>query len=243
MTVNDDHPYFDEINQFAQMVVANMGSLMLAAANRTIRDLVNVVNKMVESSSTNIKGCVNDHSMTPIIGLSSASSTEVLELHEANKIHLFITGQETSVLTSIHYELVSDDAVSADGTAPGRTTWTSSDPTDRFKTLTAYLVGGAFEQNKSLFISKHGRDSRNWDPMLQFFRHLRNGCFHSNKFNITPIPSSPRKGQPQIDPQNPPRWSNYVMSSDANMNGQKVIGGFMHIHQVIPFLDDVVQFV
>ena len=243
-SIGRSHPYFLEVSQFAQMVVANVGSLMLVAATRTIHSLVHFVNTIAETGNTNFSGHVNEHTMTPVITLKAANCPELIQLHDADVIHEFMTGQAASALDSIRYEIVAGRSLkTAETNGPARTKWTGSDPTSRFETLTAYLVGGAFERNKALFVKNYGRNPKNWDPTLQFFRHLRNGCFHSNEFKITPLRHGGRRGQPQIDPVHPPSWRSYVMPSDSAMNGQKVVGGFFPVLMVFPFLDEIGRFV
>ena len=221
-----------------------MSLLMLAAATRTIHSLVHFVNAIAETGNTNFKGAVNEHTMTPVITLAAANCPDLIQLHDADVLHGVMTGQAASTLDTIRYEIVTKESLKpAEANSPARTKWTGSDPTARFETLTAYLVGGAFERNKVLFAKNYGPNRQNWDPALQFFRHLRNGCFHSNEFNITLLRRGGRKGQPQIDPVHPPSWGSYVMPSDSAMNGQKVVGGFFPVPMVFPFLDEMGRFV
>jgi hypothetical protein len=105
--------------------------------------------------------------------------------------------------------------------------------------LICYLIGGAFERSIDQFEKNYGTDRKKWPPELQFFRHLRNGCFHGNRFNITPTKS----GQTQIDASRPPHWHTYIMSSDAAMDGLKVIDGWFHIPHVLPFLNDMGKYI
>ena len=104
--------------------------------------------------------------------------------------------------------------------------------------LSCYLVGGAFERYRDYFEFRYGKNKLIWNPEMQFFRHLRNGCFHGNTFNIEKFK---QKGIPidQIDPSNPPRWRSYVMLSDKIMNGQKAIDGFFFLPHVPAFLHDM----
>lgn len=107
------------------------------------------------------------------------------------------------------------------------------------ETVVCYLVGGAFERFKDHFRATYGNDDRRWPPELQFFRHLRNGCFHQNKFNML----KRRDGSAQIDPSNPPKWHSYIMTSDNLLAGHKVIDGFFHIPHVLPLLHNMGNFV
>ena len=106
------------------------------------------------------------------------------------------------------------------------------------ETIACYLVGGAFERYKDYFRQKYGRDI-NWPPQLQFFKHLRNGCFHNNIFNI----QKRRNGSNQIDPVNPPLWHIYTMASDTTITGKKVIDGFFRLPHFLPFLYDMGKWV
>ena len=72
-----------------------------------------------------------------------------------------------------------------------------------------------------------------WPPEVQFFQHLRNGCFHGNRFDIWPN---------KIDPSNPPAWHTYVIPTEADVNGQKVINGFFRLPHFLPFLYDMGAF-
>lgn len=104
------------------------------------------------------------------------------------------------------------------------------------QTIVCYLVGGAYERLKNHFNHKYGRD---WPPELQFFRHLRNACFHKNIFNI----HKRRNGSNQIDPFNPPTWHTYIMQSDEEMLGKKAIDGFFRLPHILPFLYDIGKWV
>ena len=107
-----------------------------------------------------------------------------------------------------------------------------------FETTFCYLVGGAFERHNHGLKTKYGAISL-WPVPLQFFRHLRNGCFHSNRFNILQY-----KGKDQIDPCKPPKWHSFVMASDAAMNGKKTLGenGFISASHILPLLYDMSQY-
>lgn len=235
--IPDTHPYYEEIFEFSSMVVANMSLLMHAAATKTIRDLGGFVNKMIETRNTDVRIKINDHPMMECIPLGSAGSNEVVTLHKTDILFAYLAGlnqeKPKEIVCSIETK-GEDKEADKQNSEENRTHWEGADPTRRFELLTAYTVGGSYERYKSHFKAKYSNDPSKWHPELQFFRHLRNGCFHSNNFNITPY-----KGNPQIDPANPPVWKNYIMTSDSDMNGKKVMGGFFHLPQIIPFLDSM----
>ena len=235
--IADTHPYYEEIFEFSSMVVANMSLLMHAAATKTIKDLGDFVNKMIETRNTNVEIKINDHPMMKCIPLESAGSNEVVTLHKTDILFAYLAGLDREKPKEIAYSIETTEEnkeIGQQDSEENRTHWEGADPTSRFELLTAYIVGGSYECYESHFKEKYGNNISNWHPELQFFRHLRHGCFHSNEFNIKLY-----KGNPQIDPANPPVWKNYVMTSDSDMNGKKVVGGFFHLPQVIPFLDSM----
>jgi hypothetical protein len=236
----DTHPYYEEIFEFASMTVANMSILTNVAATKTIRELAEFTNEIIKTGNTNAKGTINDHCMTKEISMSSASDDEVITLHDADILFLYLAGVNQKKPKEIMYSVSNKENGNTQHKTckDDRTSWKGADPTKRFELLASYLIGGSFERYKSHFNSKYGNDPSLWHPELQFFRHLRNGCFHSNEFNITPY-----KGSPQIDPSSPPVWSNYIMKSDSDMNGKRVLGGFLHLPQIIPFLNSMGKYV
>jgi hypothetical protein len=233
--VDDSHPLFAEVFEFASMVVANMSLLMHAAATETIRNLGTLVNEMVARRSVAVQGKVSDHAMTASIPLQSQGSNDVVTLLKTDELFAYLCGAAKKKPDRIYYAVQPVSAMPpSPPSGPERTERSGSDPTQRFALLTGYVIGGAFERHRSTIEAKYGKDPSAWPTELQFFRHLRNGCFHSNTFSIRP-----HKGKPQIQSANPPKWGSYVMASDASLNGQRAIGGFFHMHQTVPFLDDV----
>ena len=234
--VHDDHRYFEELLEYSCMVVANAGVLMHAAASEGIRNLVQFINQMVQLRSLDVHVEVSDHEMSESIRICSPSSQEVVILQDAPAFAAYMRSTGGIRPNRVSYTVEPrgpGDVVDAPP-QEGRTVRTGGDPSRRFEMLTAYVVAGAFERSRSDIGSRYGTDPSLWPAELQFFRHLRNGCFHGNHFNIVPF-----RGRPQIDSANPPRWHTFLMHSDASMNGKKVVGGFFHMHQVIPFLDDI----
>jgi hypothetical protein len=235
--IDASHIYFDELFEFSCMVVANMSVLMHAAATETIRNLVGCVNEMVKTKSVAVSGHINDHAMTSSIPMQSAGSSAIVTILRINEIFDYLTGAGKDKPSKLAYSVEASPTQGALPPAsndPARTAWNGADPAKRFEILTAYVIGGAFERRSSAIKAKYGHNPSAWPPAVQFFRHLRNGCFHSNAFNIRP-----HNGQPQIDPNHPPKWGSYTMASDSALNGRKAIGGFFHMHQTIPFLDDI----
>ena len=99
------------------------------------------------------------------------------------------------------------------------------------------MIGCSFESVLNDILDKYGprqkKDRKTWGRwpgIFEFFYHLRNGCFHGNKFNI-------RLGN--ISFVNQPRWRSKEISMDSN--GKNVIGDFLGRADCIHYLYDVEQ--
>lgn len=89
------------------------------------------------------------------------------------------------------------------------------------------MVGHAYEIAESTMENKFG------SPMdrpkeLQFFRHIRNGCFHKNQFNIRPG---------SISTSIATEWRGKSITDQEN--GQQVIMGFLGMGDPIVLLHDI----
>jgi len=103
--------------------------------------------------------------------------------------------------------------------------------------VTCYLIGGAFEKLHGRIKSKYSKEWPSWPVELQYFRHLRNACFHGNLFSLAPYGNQTSA----IDPSQPPSWHHFVMESDDAVKGTQAIGNALHLHQTIPFLDQIAR--
>lgn len=99
-------------------------------------------------------------------------------------------------------------------------------------------VGFAYESVKDRLHHAYGSDPLQWDPMLQYFRHLRNAASHRNRFRIDPR----RRGKevtPGIDPKQPPTWRSSVMPDDTTMNGLIAFFDFVGPGDILILLADI----
>lgn len=99
-------------------------------------------------------------------------------------------------------------------------------------------VGSAYESVKDRLEDAYGKDPLQWDPMLQYFRHLRNAASHRNRFRID---SRRLKGKvfPGIDPGSPPTWRSSVMPDATTMNGRIAFFDFVGPGDIMILLADV----
>jgi hypothetical protein len=251
-SIADDHPYFDECLQLYLLNLATFAIGLHLEAQKDARhafEIVNVLhsafkareNEKAREISAQIGGEWDLPDYPEEIRWQSLGSDEDCVLHVSQSVVDFARRGEHKP-TSLMYEVVPTTQTVSGGEielpeAPeGLVAVDGAVPTRLFETVLAYLVGGSYERFNRHFQSKYGR---NWPPELQFFRHLRNGCFHRNEFRI-----DRRNGTEQIDPSNPPKWHTYVMPSDAAMNGKKVIGEIAFFHQthLLLLLDDMGTF-
>lgn len=237
ITINDSHPFFEELFQFTSMAVANFSVLLHRAAVETLKSVVQTTNHAFANGMT-VHGKINLHPMPNQIFLGSHACPERILVHRTDQISDYLAG----ILTKRPGELVYEQQItpqSQEAKSAERTYLCGDDPTARFETLASVLIGGAFEKNKGCYYQKYGPDIQSWPTELQFFRHLRNGCFHSNHFHFEPFRKGHKRGQPQIDPAHFPQWGTYTMPSDQAMQGKKVVGGFLPVFQLIPLLNDM----
>ena len=96
-------------------------------------------------------------------------------------------------------------------------------------------VGSAYESVKDVMEGAYGRDPAKWPKIIEYFRHVRNGCFHRNEFNIL----APRGKASAIDHANPPQWRHSVMTDDVSMNTRQVFGDFLDVGDCPVLLGDV----
>ncbi|MCG3136635.1 MAG: hypothetical protein HJJLKODD_00470 [Phycisphaerae bacterium] len=236
-TINDSHPFFDEIMQFCMITDARSCTIGYRLLANQVILLAEEVTRVMKTGVKYHKTIRDVRYLGPMPLRGSEHSVIV---QNAQQIYEHMSGILPDQPKNIDYEFFEDDGNArfvklrqkvGDGWLEGGGT-----PVREFTTAAAYLLGGGFEKYKDKIVKRLGNDPWEWPIELQFFRHLRNGCFHKNVFNIHPY-----NGRPGIDSGNPPTWRHLVMKDDASMNGRTAIGngGFFELVYVIPFLDDM----
>jgi len=90
------------------------------------------------------------------------------------------------------------------------------------------MIGHSYEIAMPHIMKKFTDDRKNnWPSELQFFYHIRNGCFHGNKFNIR------KKSMSSI----PAKWEGREITHGDN--GKQVAGKFMWPADFICLLCDI----
>ena len=91
------------------------------------------------------------------------------------------------------------------------------------------MFGHAYETAASVIEARFGSDrKKNWPPTLQFAYHIRNGCFHGNKFNIL---------QNSMSSTISTEWRGRAI--DYSDNGSRVAGQFLGPADFITLLYDM----
>ena len=109
-------------------------------------------------------------------------------------------------------------------------------PPATWKTIAQLCLGSAYERISNEIRRRHGSDPWYWPPELQYIRHVRNGCFHNNSFNL-----QARNHRPAINSSNPPKWRTSILKDDKSVNGQPVLGEYLNSGDVPIFLADVAK--
>ncbi len=110
-------------------------------------------------------------------------------------------------------------------------------PPEIWNTVAQVCLGSAYERISGRVKDRYRADPWSWPPELQYFRHIRNGCFHNNRFNLRPT----YKHKTAIDSANPPRWRTSVLTDDESVAGKRVLGSYLYSGDVPILLADMAQ--
>jgi len=249
---DDAHPFFDEAVQFTVLTASTFAVGLHAECDRTIGmlgDGINELHSQLDAGNTKARLSFNEPLQVPdyphqIIWREPGFTDEcILKLNDGLGKYLVGNGPKPRELEIVFQQIPPSDHAGVDSLYPptpaGYEAIDRPIHTSLFETAFCYLVGGAFERHHDNLKAKYAAVSL-WPVPLQFFRHLRNGCFHSNRFDIRQF-----KGKDQIDPCKPPKWHTFVMPSDAAMNGKKTLGenGFISATHILPLLYDMGPYV
>ena len=225
------HRYLEEAIEYQIVLTGLAATMPLNHANRQITELSSIINTLMADRNAVVQGQIRLHEVTSRVTLAAGRESDIVTLYDCHRMFHWISGRSNkpvkvrfSVRKNRLDPTVPTSRRRARGVPPpadGQSSDTGADLLSSLVILTANLIGGSFEKAKDDIYARYGRDFLNWPPDLQFFRHLRNGCFHGNRFNIR----NRHDGTPSIDPNNPPRWSRYEMPNQGAINGSQVVGG------------------
>jgi hypothetical protein len=235
------HFYFEEVLEYQMLLVGLASTMPLKSAHQTIRNLGDVVEKLNTDKSVSVEGKVFLPEIPAKFSLAQGRNSDIVTLYGCDGVFKFISGQASKpkrVRFSVRKNRLRSDvpeqrrrAVGTLPLSPDQVRESGADLMTLLVLISANLLGGSYEKCKSRIEQKFTTNVSSWPQELQFFRHLRNGCFHGNHFNITK-----RRGRNAIDKNAPPKWHLYTMSDDTTMNGQQAVGGFFPHNQLVPFL-------
>lgn len=231
--IPDSHPFFQEILHFNIAVVTSMSTLVLRACQEQIIEMVDAIN-FAQNKGVKVSGKLAEHNILEIIPLRSVSSDEELLIENARAIYSYLTTPKTKPPDKLIFTLKTVSEPWLSSPPDGMIRREGPDPRVYFEFLSCSFIGGAYEKTKDEILSWYPGGFRSFPPIFQFFRLLRNGCFHKNKFSVNQI-----GGRPQIDPTASPSWHTYIMHSDNSIDGKQTVGGIFKLIHVLPFLYDV----
>ena len=234
LTFQPSHPYFEEASEYVVLLVGLGSTLPLKASNEDVVKLANTINILLQNRQANFCGKLELKTVPAKMTIYAGRKSDIITVYGCDNVFKYITDQSPKFRT-VRFSVRKNPLKPLPSPGTGQTRVTGSDVLSSLKFVTASLLGGAFERKKSVIETKFGSNTGRWPPELQFFYHIRNGCFHGNTFNIPPK----RKGSPRIDPTNPPKWHLYTMPSDTVMNSQAVVGGFFPHNQLLPFFHHI----
>lgn len=240
--IDTHHPFFSEVLQFliatTSMTLAIRQQVIENAIHKVIAESKKMAHSFNMGMPYNSLFVIDVPPLDKDITFVDLSCSEICVLENVAQLTGFIRN-ESGQPAQINFRL---EPIPTSGLPIEKSNIQGQLTTPWITDLSCYLLGGAFEKYRDHFVSIYGKDKFAWNPEMQFFRHLRNGCFHGNTFNIEPIR---RNGQlvNQIDPSNPPRWQSYVMPSDNTINGNKAIDGFFCLPHIPSFLYDMGRYV
>lgn len=90
--------------------------------------------------------------------------------------------------------------------------------------LQQVFFGHAFESMRPIIVARYGEAADKWPELFDFARHVRNGCFHGNIFDIRGVTRSPS-------------WRGLTIIE--SMNGHQVMGmtkGYFGVADVLALL-------
>jgi len=220
-----DHHFFQEVVVYTMAVIGFNSLYNLQRVREQLASFTNLVNEE--------RRLPNNFTVT----LDMAAEAEGVG-HVANSVLLNAQEISTAVQNSKAIPIIKYSDAPATGTLVTDDTYRRIEVPPAVMIYSSQLsVGSAFERVKEEIESKYGPGPQNWPPLLQYFRHLRNACFHGNEFLIRT-----RRGQPGIDPHNPPVWRDSTMADDATMNTKVLFEEFWGVGDVPIFLGDVDEF-
>lgn len=234
-----DHPFIDEAVEYQIITVALISGVHLAVALEQVVRLADIVNVLLRKEPSYDSGLVTLPAINQKLRIPDGRGVDIVTLYHCDKAFEYISGQAerpSRIRFSVRKNHLSPDVPEdrrrSSNSPPPPGKWkvknTGSSLIEASNITVGHLIGGAFESVHQKIKTTHGPDFRSWPAELQFFRHIRHGCFHRNEFSIS--------GHMPIDVTAPPRWHTYSMPDPAAMNGNQVVGGFFPRNQILPFL-------
>lgn len=227
------HPYFEEALQFQLLLIGEASALKLRMVEERMEGLVTSMNALHRFRSLSFDPVQMDRpGVPPKFTMMDERVPEVITIYNCDTAYRYMSGQADKP-NRVRFSRRRNP--SGQPEPPRNVTMRSPDRPENLVLVIAALIGSAYEKSSDEIIRRNTSYFLTWSPQLQYFRHMRNGCFHGNRFDIRPL----RNGAEPIDVNAPPTWHLYTMPDRATLNGTTVVGGHFNQMDFLPFLYDM----
>lgn len=226
--IDGTHPFFREILVHYSAVLGFAAMINLGRSRDAVKQLEGIVNR--ERRIPNNFTFPLD--MPPVVRGAGFVCDSVLLNAQA-----IIEAIQGSAPIVIRYEDADPTAPAVSSSIPQPYSLHVKSPPGLHYLAAQVSVGSAYESVKDNIERAYGCDPVSWPKVIEYFRHVRNGCFHHNSFSVRPH----RGKSTAIDPANPPQWRSSTMTDDAFMNTRDVFGDFLEVGDCPILLGDVAK--
>ena len=231
--ISPDNPFYGEILSLVLFQTSIFGNIELAKANIDINNALKLKKKLAFNNKFQVPE-------RTVYELDNAKYFEIINFRELHGV--LLNNISSNDYFDIQFEYGDIDHDIHHILNPADDDPNNRNPiNDTFNlsiNIASALLGSSWEKTKDEVVSLWNDPRKSfelnrlsWPSEIQLWRHLRNGCFHGNHFNIT--------GRNPFDLNNPPRWKNYIIDDVEALNGTKVFDVFMPHSMIILFLNDI----
>ncbi len=224
LDVTPENPCFDQMAMFVLILAGQHASLCLF-------DTFDYISEALSTQSEIVPGEFDLPGALTICTVGYEGNTRILNMEGWLN---YLSGEEPNRPDRVSFITSFDNQAEGVGQSPeppieGR----MNEARFFIEQLVCSSIGMAYEANKTAVKAVFGSNPLDFPPEFQFFRHARNACFHGNILDIRPF-----RGNPTIDPKNPPAWRDLVIPDDS-VNGIKFADRFFPFHLTLLFLTEI----
>ena len=222
--VTAENPCFDQMAMFVLILTGQYASLCLF-------DTFDYISEKLSTQSRIVQGEFGLPGVFTIFTVRYEGETKILNMEGWLK---YLSGEESNKPDCVSFVTSYDDqAEIAEQNPEPQVERNMNEARFFIEQLVCNSIGMAYEVNKATIKAAFGNNPLDFPPEFQFFRHARNASYHGNIFEIRSF-----RGNPTIDPDNPPAWRDLVIPDDS-VNGIKFAERFFPFHLTLLFLTEI----